>query len=249
MDTLGAIVGPAIAYLILIFAGTSFVGYKTVFFAAIIPGMIAVALIAFIVREPEKKIDSKSKKPGFWKSIASLDDKFKSYMKISVIFSIAYFSFALLILRANEAKISTEAILGFYLLYNIVYAASSVPAGMLADKVGRKPVIVASFLFYALIVAGFGFAAEPWQFALLFALYGIFVSTDESVNKAYISEMTNEKNRGMALGAYSSAVGAAYLPASAIAGALWAGFGAPAAFGLAAIVAFAAAILLAADAK
>ncbi|HQT44426.1 MAG TPA: MFS transporter, partial [Candidatus Micrarchaeota archaeon] len=180
-----------------------------------------------------------------WESIRTLDDRFKSFIKISVLFSIAYFSFALLILRANEVGIDTETILELYLLYNIAYAAASVPAGMLADKVGRKKIIIISFAFYAAIIAGFAFAAQVWQFAALFALYGVFVSTDESVNKAYISEITIEKTRGMALGAYNSAVGAAYLPASAIAGAVWAGFGAPAAFGLAAAIAIVAAAWLA----
>ncbi len=244
MDTLGAIAGPIIAYAILNYLGTSFGAYRAVFAASVIPAIIAVALIIIIVREPEKKIEAKAK-PKFWESLKTLDSRFKSFIKISVLFSLAYFSFALLILRANEIGIDTGTILGLYLLYNIAYAVASVPAGMLADKVGRKKIIIISFAFYAAIIAGFAFAAQVWQFALLFALYGVFVSTDESVNKAYISEITIEKTRGMALGAYNSAVGAAYLPASAVAGAVWAGFGAPAAFGLAAAIAMVAAAWLA----
>lgn len=240
MDTLGAIVGPAIAYAVLAYFGTSFEAYRAVFAAAVVPAIIAVALIMLIVREPEKKIEPKSK-PKFWDSIRALDKRLVSFIKVSVVFSLAYFSFALLILRANDAGIGAETILGLYLLYNIVYAMASVPAGILADRLGRKNVIVLSFAFYAVIVAGFAFAVELWQFALLFALYGIFVSTDESVNKAYISQITKDKTRAMALGAYNSAVGAAYLPASAIAGAVWAGFGAPVAFGLSAGIALIAA--------
>ncbi|MFA5106561.1 MAG: MFS transporter [Candidatus Micrarchaeia archaeon] len=244
MDTLGAITGPAIAYVILAYFGSSFDAYRAVFAAAVVPGLIAVGLIILIVREPEKNVEPRIK-PKFWASLKALDSRFKSFVKVSVLFSLAYFSFALLILRANEVGIAAETILGLYLLYNIVYAAASVPAGMLADRIGRKNVIVLSFAFYAAIIAGFAFAAELWQFALLFALYGVFVSTDESVNKAYISQITKDKTRAMALGAYNSAVGAAYLPASAIAGAIWAGFGAPVAFGLSAIFALAAAAWLA----
>jgi sugar phosphate permease len=108
---------------------------------------------------------------------------------------------------------------------------------------------VASFLLYALVLLGFAFAYSIWHVALLFAAYGLFVTADESVNKAYIADMVGEKSRGMALGAYNSAVGAAYLPASAIFGAAWAAFGAVAAFGMAAGVAAVAGVAMAVWAK
>ena len=111
------------------------------------------------------------------------------------------------------------------------------PIGRLSDLRGRKPIIAASFVVYALICVGFAYAGDFWQVALLFAIYGVFVSTDESVNKAFVSDITKEKSRGMALGAYNSAVGAAYLPASVLFGALWAAFGAVPAFGAAAAIA------------
>ena len=129
--------------------------------------------------------------------------------------------------------------------YNIVYMLASVPIGKFSDRVGRKPVIAASFLLYALVCVGFIFAGNILQVAVLFALYGVFVSADESVNKAYVSDMAGEKLRGTALGAYNSAVGACYLPASVVFGFVWAGFGAFAAFGLAAAIAAVSAVALA----
>ena len=129
-------------------------------------------------------------------------------------------------------------------MYNVIYMLSSVPIGKLSDKLGRKPIIAASFLFYAAICIGFIFAGSLWQLAILFALYGIFVAADESVNKAYVSDMVSEKQRGIALGAYNSAVGAVYLPASVLFGALWASFGAAAAFGTAAVISVASGLLL-----
>ena len=77
---------------------------------------------------------------------------------------------------------------------------------------------------------------------ILFALYGIFVSADESVNKAYISDLVGEERRGLALGAYNTGMGAVYLPANVLFGMAWAAFGAGVAFGGAAILAFAAAV-------
>jgi len=237
MDTLGAVTGPALAYIILSYFGSAEAAYRDVFYLALIPAFLAVAVIIFFVREPKIPPEEKKEKPNFWKSLSLLHSDYKRFLIISCLFSLAYFSFALLIVRANEIGVSTQDILLVYILYNVVYMLSSVPIGQFSDKIGRKPIIAASFLLYGAICVGFAFATSLWQIAALFAIYGAFVAADESVNKAYISDMTDEKTRGMALGAYSTAVGAVYLPASVIFGALWATFGALTAFGAAAAVA------------
>ncbi|MCX6771745.1 MAG: MFS transporter [Candidatus Micrarchaeota archaeon] len=248
MDTLGAVAGPAIAYVILAWMGSTEAGYRTVFYSAIIPAFLAVAAIWLFVREPRAKAQpsekDKAKGIGFWQKLRLLPPNYMRFLKISCLFSLAYFSFALLIVRASELGISTENILLVYILYNIVYMLASMPVGQLSDRLGRKPVIAGSFLLYALICVGFIFAGSLWQIAALFAVYGVFVAADESVNKAYVSDMVGEKQRGIALGAYNSAVGAVYLPASAIFGALWAAAGAPLAFGVAAAIAVAAGVYL-----
>ncbi|MBN2122640.1 MFS transporter [Candidatus Micrarchaeota archaeon] len=263
MDTLGAIAGPAIAYLILSSLGESEAAYRTVFMLALIPAFLAVAVLWFFVREKPQKEGAQApakqglvkkeapskKKPGFWESLRMLPAHYRRYLAISCLFSLSYFSFALLIVRASEIGISAADILLVYILYNAVYAAASIPSGSLADKLGGKPVIAASFLLYAIILAGFAFVSEFWQVALLFAVYGAFVSADDSVNKAYVSNMVKSEERATALGAYSTAVSAAYLPASVIFGALWAAFGAAPAFIAAAGVASIAGIAMAAFAK
>lgn len=239
MDTLGAIAGPAIAYIILTTLGSTESAYRAVFYYALVPAFLAVAVIWLFVREPKakKEPEKQEKRIGFWQKLRLLPSGYKRFLSISCLFSLSYFSFALLIVRASEIGIAAQDILLTYILYNIVYMAFSVPIGQLSDKIGRKPIIAASFLLYALICIGFAFASSFWHVLLLFAIYGLFVTADESVNKAYISDMVGSKSRGIALGAYNSAVGAAYLPASVIFGALWAAFGAPVAFGAAAAVA------------
>lgn len=244
LDTLGAIAGPAIAYIILSSLGETESAYRTVFTFAILPAFIAVALIAFLVREPKKKARPQKKRIGFWQSLKLLTPNYRSFVFISCIFSLAYFSFALLILRAHEIGVSDSDILLLYLLYNVVYALASVPIGALADKFGKKNTITLSFALYALICIGFASVTQWWQVALLFVLYGIFVSADESVNKAYISGMVGDKSRGIALGAYNSAVGAAYLPANLLLGFLWAAFGSTIAFFTSASLAAFAAVAL-----
>jgi len=239
MDTAGAVVGPAIAFAILALLGSGEAGYRAVFLSALAPAFLAVLVIWAIVKEPSARRPKPAgaKAPGFWQKLRTLPDGFTSYLKISCLFSLAYFSFALLILRASEEGIPAESILVLYIIYNISYMLLSVPMGRLSDIVGRKNVIGASFIFYGAVCVGFALAGSVGEFALLFALYGAFVAADESVNKAYISGMIGKGSRGMALGAYSTAVGAAYLPASVAFGFLWSAFGAMAAFGAAASVA------------
>jgi MFS family permease len=238
MDTAGAVVGPLVALVILSLFGQGENGYRAVFLLGLIPAALAVFTIVLFVREPKKTPQKEAvKRPQFWKSLRMLGQDYKRFIMVSCLFSLAYFSFALLIVRASDIGIATQDILLIYVLYNVVYAIASIPIGALSDRIERKYVIAASFLLYAMICVGFIFVSEFWQVAALFAIYGIFVAADESVNKAYISDMVGDKSRGIALGAYNSAVGAVYLPANVIFGAIWAGLGATAAFGAAAGVA------------
>lgn len=251
MDTMGAVVGPILAYFILSAMGSTPDAYRAVFLLAAIPAFLVIAVIFLFVKEPKKNMATKKEKPkqAFWNSLRHLSSKYKRFLLVSCLFSLSYFSFALLIVRANDIGIAAADILLAYILYNIVYALVSVPIGTLSDSIGRRPVIVASFLLYALVLAGFAYVSSLWQLAVLFALYGVFVSADESVNKAYISDLTNDKTRGMGLGAYNSAVAAVYLPASVLFGMGWAAFGAVPAFLAAATLATVAGVAMAVYAK
>ncbi|VVB57669.1 Multidrug resistance protein MdtG [uncultured archaeon] len=247
MDTLGAITGPAVAYVILSLMGSGESAYRTVFGIAVLPAFVAVLIIVLFLREPKRETGKKSqpasgrKKLPFFAALRSLDSNYRRFLLISALFSLSYFSFALLIVRAVELGISAPDILLLYLLYNLIYALVSVPIGALSDRIGRRVVIAASFALYGLICLGFALVSAWWQVALLFALYGVFVSADESVNKAYVSDLVGEERRATALGAYNTGMGAVYLPANALFGAAWAALGAGVAFGGAALIAFAAA--------
>jgi MFS family permease len=222
------------------YAGHGESGYRAVFYLALIPAFLAVAVLLLLVREPPAKAaatEATKPKTPFWQALREMPPQYMTYLKVSLLFSLSYFSFAFFIVRAAELNISEDAIIILYLMYNITYAIASVPMGMLSDRIGRKPVIAGAFALYAIVCAGFVVAGSYAQLAALFILYGVFVSTDESVNKAYITDIAGESMRGTALGAYNTAIGVAYLPASLAAGAVWAVFGAPVAFALAAVVA------------
>lgn len=248
MDTLGALVGPVIAFAVFTLIGENESAFRTIFMLALVPAFLAVAAIALFVREPKTSPQkAKEARPMFWESLRMLGGRYKRFLGISCLFSLAYFSFALLIVRAGDIGLGAQDALVAYIAFNGVYFLAAMPIGGLSDRLGRKPVIAGAFVLYALVCIGFIFAAELWQVVALFALYGLFVAADESVNKAYISDITDDKTRGIALGAYSSAVGAVYLPANALFGLIWAGMGAQAAFGAAAAVAIIAGALMLAD--
>ena len=117
MDTMGAVAGPAIAYVILATLGSSESAYRTVFYSALIPAFLAVAVIWLFVREPKedatvkKEAAKKEKRLGFWQKLKLLSANYRRFVGISCLFSLAYFSFALLIVRANEIGIAAQNIL------------------------------------------------------------------------------------------------------------------------------------------
>ena len=236
MDSAGATVGPILAYFILKLFGETNSAYYDVFKASLIPAFIAVAVLILFVREPRKPAEIKRKHP-FWNSLKKTSDGYKKFLAVSVFFSIAYFSFAFFIVRATDIGVKPEDVLLMYILYNIMYMLFSVPVGTLSDRIGRKPVIAGAFALYGLVCLGFAFASLWWHAALLFAVYGVFVATDDSVNKAYISDLEPDRIRGMALGAYNTATAAAYLPASILVGILWSTQGPVVGFGVAAVIA------------
>jgi MFS family permease len=177
--------------------------------------------------------------------LRKLSPNFRRFLLVSCFFSLSYFSFAFLILRASQSGIGLENILAAYAFYNVIYALFSIPIGQWSDKIGRKPVIVASFLIYSLVLAGFAYLSSVLMLAVLLAFYAIFVAADESVSKAFIADLSEKRAWGMALGAYNSAVGATYLISSLIAGALWAALGPAFTFLFASFIAFLSAILMA----
>ena len=123
-------------------------------------------------------------------------------------------------------------------LFNATYAAVSLPAGMLSDKLGRRWVITLGWFIYALVYLGFAVASELWQVWLLFACYGIYYGIVEGVARAFVADLVVEEKRGTAYGLYHGVVGLTLLPASLIAGWLWQAVSPAAPFYLGAALAF-----------
>jgi len=108
-----------------------------------------------------------------------------------------------------------------YLLFNLVYSLSSIPAGMAADKFGKKRVILLGFILFAALYYGFAVAGSATAIWVLFGLYGLFMGLTEGIQKAFLATIIPKDFKATAFGVYNTVVGLATLPASIIGGWLW----------------------------
>lgn len=216
MDTLGAVAGPAIAISLL---GISSNDYRLVFWLSMLPGVIAVILIILFIQEKKKLPNPQTKGPSL--SINHFDWKVKCFILIAALFALGNSSDAFLILRAEQIGIPTVMIPAVYLVFNLVYSLSSLPAGMAADKFGKKRIILLGFVLFAGLYYGFAVAKNAAAIWALFGLYGLFMGLTEGIQKAFLATIIPPDFKATAFGVYAAAVGLAMFPASLIAGWLW----------------------------
>ena len=147
--------------------------------------------------------------------------KFKIFLALMFLFTLGNSSDAFLILRAQNLGNDVLLITLMLVMFNVVYALFSTPAGIVSDKLGRRNVIVVGWAIYALVYLGFALSNEPWTVWLLWAFYGLYYGLAEGVARALVSDLVPEETRGTAFGMYHGIVGITLLPASLIAGWLW----------------------------
>lgn len=240
MDALGAALGPLAAFGLL---ALSMNNYRLVFWLSVIPGMIAVALIIFLLKE--KKHSSAGKQSNLPQlGLRNLNRRFVWFSFISTLFTIGNFSDAFLALRAQDAGMLPAFIPLAFFAFNMSSSIFSMPIGMLSDRIGRRPVLISGFFIFALIYFGFGMAKSVAWIWVLFILYGLYYAFTEGIQKAYIADLVPEGQRGTAMGTYNALIGFAALPASILAGFLWQTFGPVVAFGTSSIIAVLAALLM-----
>jgi len=240
-DNAGAVLGPLLAFAFLRWGGFQL---RTVFLLTAIPGALAVLTLLFGVREmprtasPPKQGDAEEG-PGLK---TPLGGRFWAYLGVLLLFTLGNSTDAFLLLRAGQLGVSAALVPILWALLNGVKAASNTPGGILSDRIGRKPLIVAGWLVYAAVYFAFGRAASPWHAWALFAVYGLYFGLTEGVEKALVADLVPADRRGSAFGWYNLAIGVAALPASLLFGALWDRWGSTTAFDFGALLALAAAI-------
>jgi MFS family permease len=236
LDTLGATIGPALALLFLYFWPGE---YTTIFYLAFIPGIISVLLI-FLLKEKKQPASSLSKGNFFsffkyWK-IAGAD--FKRVIPGLLLFALFNSSDIFLLLITKEVTGDDTVTIAAYVFYNLVYALASYPLGILADKLGFKKVFLFGLVLFAIVYAGFAFNPSVIMIFVLFFIYGIYAAATEGVVKAWITNMSHDKNTATAIGFYTSCESVCALLASIIAGFIWTSAGSFYTFISTAIIAF-----------
>jgi MFS family permease len=216
LDTLGAVLGPALALLYLYMYPQD---YKTSF----IPGLLAV-LTSFYLRDRVQKTSvNKNSLPffsflGYWKESPLL------YRKVVIgllTFTLFNSSDVFLLLRAKESGLSDTMVIGVYIFYNLVYALFAFPAGMIADKVGLKKIFIIGLALFATVYFGMSAKTNISVYFGLFFLYGIYGAATEGISKAWISNITDKQDTATAIGTYSGFQSICTMLASAFAGLIW----------------------------
>jgi MFS family permease len=237
-DHAGAVVGPLIAFAVLNWWHTPL---RTVFWMALIPGAIAVAVAVFFVREQPA---SAAHTAGTALAPVPLPPRFWGAMLAVTLFTLGNSTDAFLLLRAGQLGVPVALLPIIWAVLHVVKSSTSLVGGGLSDRIGRKPTVIAGWLFYGLVYLLFAGATKTWHAWVLFAIYGIHFGLTEGPERAMIADIVPGGKRGTAFGWYNLAIGIAALPASVIFGLLWDRFGSPMAFGFGASLAVAASLCL-----
>lgn len=224
-DHAGAVAGPLVAFALLTWGGVSL---RTVFLLAAIPAAGAMIALIFGVREKKRDVEQAAVRPNFDRS--GLDRRFWAYLWVLLLFTLGNSTDALLILRANDLGVSAALVPVLWAALHVVKSVSSTPGGILSDRLGRRPLIIAGWLIYAVVYLGFAFASTTWHAWLLFMVYGLYFGMTEGVEKALVADLVPARVRGAAFGWYNLTIGLAALPGSLLFGWLWQVFGVQVAF-------------------
>ena len=218
LDTFGSVLGPLAAYWMLSHLFSGGLKYRAVFFVSGITALMTILLVGLLVKE-DRSQSIGGQPQGFGFDL--LKGRFALFLLIMLVFTLGNSSDAFLILRARNVGVNPVVIPIVYAMFNLFYAALSLPAGSLSDKVGRVKVMQLGWAIYALAYLGFALARQPWHIWALYAFYGLFYATTEGVAKSLVAHVVKDQDRGIAYGLFNASLGLMSLPASLIAGFLW----------------------------
>ena len=215
MDGIGSMGGAVLAFLLL-----PVYGFRNVFLIAFIPGIIAV-LVIFLIREDPPAAQPAAPQSSLKISLSLLPQNLRLFIVASALFAFGHYGYAFLLLKVLSTGASDSTAVLFYVLFYGVYTVFTIPAGMVSDRVGRKPVIMAGYVMFGLLSAGLMVVTGSAILPVFFALYGIFFAFIDGAQRAFIVDMAPPDLKATALGTFHTAIGLVALPGGYIAGMLW----------------------------
>ena len=243
MDHAGAVAGPLLASLFLVFHPGE---YRTLFALTLVPGIIVILVI---LRVPEvaavdagrAHLRDDTGHPARWRD---LPRAFFRLETVILLFTLGNSTDAFLLLRLGDAGIPVAFIPAIWAALHVVKSAASVPGGALSDRIGRRGVIAAGWVVYALVYGGFALTDAPEALIVLFLAYGLYYGLAESAERAIVADLAPPSLAATAFGIHNAVTGFGSLLASVVFGLVWTAYGAPAAFALGAALAVAASAVL-----
>ena len=244
-DHLGAVIGPLVAFGLLSYLAANpdsptAIEYQQVFLFASVPVVLGLFLIIFFIHEKGKPVEHLEIEPIKF-SLSEFDGNFKRFLIVIALFTLSNSTDAFLLLRAQQAGIPPPVLPLLWMVLHFSKVVMSLAGGELSDKIGRRKLIVAGWIVYALVYAGFAFVDSAWQAWALFVLYGAYFGLTEGAEKALVADLVEDEKRGTAYGFYNLAFGITVFPASLLFGGIWTQFGPEAAFLVSAAISIAAA--------
>jgi MFS family permease len=240
LDTLGAAIGPLVAFALLQRQPGNL---RRVFSVSMIPAAITLLVLIVFVHAPRRPPGAARRSLlGEWRA---LDGPFRRFILTDAIFQLGNSSMAFVLLRlaSKDVGFSAAQVTLVYLGFNLVYALLALPFGDWSDRVGRRPMLLASYALYAVVYALLAATASRTLACTAFLLYGVQSALMDGQQKSLLADLVPAEARATAFGVYYTVAGAALLPASIVAGLLWDRFGPRVTFGVDAALALLAAVL------
>jgi len=211
-DTAGAVVGPLLGLWLYEVVDHR---YRPLFWIALIPALLSVALV-FLIREHRHERPAAAR----W-SARGLPVDYWRLIGVLAVFGVVNFPDTLLLLRAKDLDLGFRGVVGLYVLYNVSYAVLSYPAGLLSDRLSRRSVFAVGLGFFAVAYLGFGLVEGSGWLWVLFPLYGGYTALTDGVGRAWVADLVPASSRGTALGIQAAVSGVGLMVAGLWAGLAW----------------------------
>jgi MFS family permease len=243
-DSLGAVVGPALALVLLSIIGRgapTISTYHWIFLIAMLPGLLSAVNFALLVKENRRSSSSELK---FWATVRGLPRGFKLFLVGVGLFGAGDFAHTLLTLRAVElltpsigATRAGQIAIVLYIVHNVLYTAMSYPAGAMGDRMSKRKLLAAGYLIAAVMCLGFMIAAPSvWYLGSLFFLGGFYLAVEDTLERAIAADLLPEDVRATGFGVLATVNGVGDFMSSLIVGLLWTRIAPAAGFGYAAVL-------------
>jgi len=214
-DGIGSILGAVLALLLL-----PVWGYRNIFLFALVPGVISVFIILFI-QEKNAPAKQETKEVSVKLSLKELPVNLRFFIIVSSVFAVGHFGYAFLLLRAKNIGLADNMAILLYVVFYIVYSICVIPLGIVSDKVGRKPVLMAGYVLFGITSFGLLVTSGFYGILLFFISYGIFYAMIDGTQRAFVVDLAPQHLKGTSLGVFHTAIGLVALPGGYIAGLLW----------------------------